>query len=81
MLIAYLLSKISKNRPYKYSKNNYIIVIESIIESLILKDYEVYNIPDKIPKLKFTEREIKYLEKKSYLWSKVHKSIDELIEK
>ncbi len=81
ILIAYLLSRISKNRPYKYGKNNYIIVIESIIESLILKDYEVYSIPDKVPKLKFTEREIKYLEKKSYLWSKVHKSINELIEK
>lgn len=81
ILIAYILSKISKNRPYKYGKNNYILVIENIIESLILKDYEIYNIPDKVPKLKFTKKEIQYLEKKSYLWKKVHNSINELIEK
>ncbi len=81
IILAYLLSKTSKNRPYRYGKNNYIIVVESIIESLILKDYEIYNIPEKIPKLKFTEKEIKYLEKKSYLWNKVNKSINELIEK
>jgi len=81
ILIAYILSKASKNRPYKYGKNNYILVIENIIESLILKDYETYNIPDKVPKLKFTKKEIQYLEKKSYLWKKVHNSINELIEK
>jgi len=79
-LISFFLSKLSRTKPFKFKENNRIIVVESIIESLILKDFENYFIPDKIPKLHISSGEIKYLEKRSYLWNKVNKSIMEIIE-
>jgi hypothetical protein len=78
--ISFMLSKLSRTKPFKFKENNRIIVMESIIESLILKDYENYLIPDNIPKLKLTHDEIKYMEKRSYLWNKINKSIMEIIE-
>jgi hypothetical protein len=78
--ISFFLSKLSRTKPFKFKANNRIIVIESIIESLILNDFENYFIPDKIPKLRISSGEIKYLEKRSYLWNKVNKSIMEIIE-
>ena len=77
---ALVLSKISKTKPYKFKENNRIIVMESIMESLILKDYENYLIPDRLPKLHISRNEVRYMEKRSYLWNKVNKSIMEIIE-
>ena len=77
---ALVLSKISKTKPYKFKENNRIIVMESIMESLILKDYENYLIPNRLPKLHIGRNEVRYMEKRSYLWNKVNKSIMEIIE-
>lgn len=38
-LLAYLGSKFSRVKPVSYSRNNYVILMESILESLILKEY------------------------------------------
>ena len=38
-LMAYLGSKISRVKPVAYNRNNYVILMESILESLILREY------------------------------------------
>jgi hypothetical protein len=77
---SFLFSKLSKIKPFKFKENNKIIVIENIMESLILKDYERYHTPASIPKLQISRKEVEYLEKRSYLWNKVNKSIKEIID-
>jgi hypothetical protein len=47
---------------------------------LILKDFENYFIPVTIPKLHISSTELNYMEKRSYLWNKVNKSIMEIIQ-
>ncbi|MCL4349539.1 hypothetical protein [Ferroplasma acidiphilum] len=78
--ISLLLSKLSRTKPYKFKENNRIIVMEGIMESLILKDFENYFIPVTIPKLHISSTELNYMEKRSYLWNKVNKSIMEIIQ-
>ncbi len=78
--ISFLLSKLSGIKPYKFKENNRIIVMESIMESLILKDFENYFIPNPIPKLRISSNELEYMEKRSYLWNKINKSIMEIIQ-
>jgi hypothetical protein len=78
--ISYILSRFSGVKPFKYNINNRIIVMESIMESLVLKDYENYITPGSIPKLKLTGNEIRYMEKRSELWNKINKSIMGIIQ-
>lgn len=77
---SFLISKLSRIKPFKFKENNKIIVVESIMESLILKDYENYYIPDSIPKLQISKKEVEYMEKRSELWNKVNNSIKGIIE-
>ncbi len=79
ILLAGFLARFSMNKPYKYSKNNYIIIIESIIESLILEDYKFYNDNKIVPKFMLSRKEIEYLTEKSELWNKVNHSLKEII--
>ena len=83
--ISFIISKFSKIKPskhdYKKTKtNNRITVMESIVESLVLKDYENYYIPDSIPKLSISKDEINYMEKRSKLWRNINKSIADIIQ-
>ncbi len=80
ILLAKLLARFSRIRPYKYHKNNYIIIIETIIESLVLEDYKFYNSDKTMSKFKLSRNEINYLKEKSELWYKVNNSLRELIE-
>ena len=82
---AFIISKFSGLKPFKHSykknrMNNKIIVMESIVESLVLKDYENYYIPQSIPKLLISRDEINYMEKRSKLWRNINKSIAGIIQ-
>ncbi|MEM0139212.1 MAG: hypothetical protein QXZ44_01160 [Ferroplasma sp.] len=78
-LISYIASKFTGPKRYRGGQNNYIIIMEIIIESILLKDYENY-FPDLAStKLELSQSEINYLAKKSYLWQKVNKSLPLII--
>ncbi len=79
-LISYISSRLSYIKPYKNGLNNYIIIIESIIESLILKDYENYFPGNEIPLLHIPAEEQEYLNRKSELWVKLEKSLPSIID-
>ncbi len=78
--LSYIVARFAKIKPFKYKVNNRIIVMESIMESLVLKDYENYIIPDSIPKLRMSRDEIRYMERRSELWNKINTSIMGIVE-
>lgn len=78
--VSFILSRFSRLKPFKFGINNKVMVMESIMESLVLKDYENYITPESVPKLKLTRNEIRYMEKRSELWNKINKSIAGIIQ-
>lgn len=73
--LAFLLSRISKIKPFRYDRNNYLIVLESILESLVLREYTRIDVADIPIRFKMSEVQISYLEKKSKLYTRIKDSM------
>ncbi|AAT43849.1 hypothetical protein [Picrophilus oshimae] len=81
VIISYILSKFSRIKPYKTrARNNYVAVMEAILESIIIKDYELYTVENAVEKIKISKKELTYLKKHSRLWSRIKSNIDEIVE-
>ncbi|WP_393972030.1 hypothetical protein OXIME_000631 [Oxyplasma meridianum] len=74
---AYVLSKISSVKPYKFDRNNYLIVLESILESLVLKEYTRIETTDMPIRFRITDKQASYLMEKSKLYRDIKDSIIE----
>ena len=75
--IAYALSRISGIKPFRYDRNNYLVVLESILESLVLKEYTRIDSTDMPIRFRMSGTQISYLREKSSLYSRIKDSIVE----
>ena len=73
--IAYALSKISPIKPFRFDRNNYLVVLESLLESLVLKEYTRIDTTDMPIRFKMSDMQISYLKDKSRLYSNIKDSI------
>lgn len=69
VFIAYLRSSFSKTRPVKMGQNNYLMLMDRLLESIILSDYKKFNDFKAKPLLKLTSDQYRYLEKSSKSWN------------
>lgn len=79
--LAFLRLKFSRRLDHTSKKSNFTIIMEALFESVILNDYEKYEIPGKPMKLYLEPTEIKYLKKKSDVFRKVSRSLFTMFEK
>jgi hypothetical protein len=73
--IAYALSKVSSIKPFRFDRNNYLVVLESLLESLVLKEYTRIDTTDMPIRFKMSDIQISYLKDKSRLYSNIKDSI------
>lgn len=73
-ILAYLGSRISRLKPVSYNRNNYVILMESILESLILREY--LKMPDINEEISWhiDRTHIRFLELKSKLFREMKDS-------
>jgi len=74
---AYILSRISAIKPYRFDRNNYLVVLESLLESLVLKEYTRIDTTDMPIRFRMSVKQISYLKEKSKLYSNIKDSIVE----
>lgn len=74
---AYSLSRISAIKPFRFDRNNYLVVLESLLESLVLKEYTRIDTTDMPIRFKMSDKQISYLREKSKLYSNIKDSIVE----
>lgn len=72
-------TRFSKTKPLRYDKSNYLIFIESVIESLVIRDYLRFDRPDDRISLGLTKDEINYLGVRSRIWEQVKGSLSQYI--
>lgn len=77
--LLYMVSKISRIKPYKFDRNNYLILMENIFESLVLKDFTRYGLEDIKANMMLTREEINYLKNRSRLYRDVIYSINQYV--
>jgi|GEM_PF-1557021 len=74
---AYILSRISAIKPFRFDRNNYLVVLESLLESLVLKEYTRIDTTDMPIRFRMSVKQISYLREKSKLYSNIKDSIVE----
>ena len=72
---SYLGSKFSKIKPFRFDRNNYLVFMESVFESLVIQDYKRIDNFSADIKLGLSEEESNYLLKKSRLFNEVYGSL------
>lgn len=75
--VAYALSRISRIKPFRFDRNNYLVVLESLLESLVLKEYTRIDTTDMPIRFRMSDTQISYLREKSKLYSNIKDSIVE----
>jgi hypothetical protein len=64
-------SKFSRVRTLKYDRSNYLIFMENVMESIVIKDFLRFDRPEDRISLGLTGNEVKYLQKKSKTWGQI----------
>lgn len=77
--ILYAISRISRVKPYRFDRNNYLILMENVFESLVLKDFARYGMEDVKANMMLTKEEINYLKARSRLYRDVIYSINQYV--
>ncbi len=72
---AFLYSRMKNPKVGKVYKNSYVIFMESMFESVILKEYKRFDSFNKPLRISITEDENKYLMEKSDIWKKVRNTM------
>jgi hypothetical protein len=72
-------TKFSSVRAVRFDRNNYLVFMESLAESLILKDHLRFDRPEDRITLGLSRSEITYLTKKSKTWQQVKDSLNAYI--
>ena len=77
-LIAYLMSKFSTTKPTRYTKNNFLILFEGILESMVLREYlKISELPVDAT-LELDQVHLAYLKNKSKLFNDLKSSASKL---
>ena len=79
--LAYMRIKLSRKVKRDSGKSNFTIMMEALFESVILNEFEKYEIPGKPMRLYLEPDDIKYLQKKSDVFGKIKKTILGMFEK
>ena len=72
-------TKFSSVRAVRFDRNNYLVFMESLAESLILKDHLRFDRPEDRITIGLSRSEITYLTKKSKTWQRVKDSLNAYI--
>ena len=72
---AYIYSRIKSPKVRKKDKNIYVTFMESMFESIILKEYKRFDTFTKPLRISITEDENRYLLARSEIWKKVRPSM------
>lgn len=78
-IVSYAGSKFSKIKPYKFDRNNYLVFMESVFESLVIQDYKRIDSSAADIALNLSEVESNYLLKKSRLFNEVYGTLSSFI--
>ena len=77
-LIAYIMSKFAATKPTRYSKNNFLILFEGILESMVLREYlKISELPVEAT-LELDQVHLAYLKSKSKLFNDLKSSASKL---
>jgi len=76
--VAYILAKFAATKPNRYSKNNFLILFESILESVVLKEYLKISELSIDASLELDRVHLIYLKNKSKLFSDLESSVSNL---
>lgn len=79
LALLYAGIKVSRIKPYKFDRNNFLILMESIFESLVLRDFARYGINDIKANMILTKEEIEYLKSESKVYRDVIYSISQYV--
>lgn len=77
--LLYLVSRISRIKPFRFDRNNYLILMENIFESLVLKDFARYGLENMQANMVLSSEEVNYLRKRSRLYKDVIYSINKYV--
>ncbi len=77
--LLYAFSRLSKVKPYRFDRNNYLVLMENVFESLILRDYARYGMEDIKANMMLTSGEVKYLKNRSKLYRDVLFSMSQYV--
>ncbi|MHB1709305.1 MAG: glycosyltransferase family 2 protein [Thermoplasmataceae archaeon] len=72
-------TRFSTVRAVRFDRNNYLVFMESLAESLILKDHLRFDRPEDRITLGLSRNELAYLARKSKTWRQVRDSLDTYI--
>ncbi len=79
--LAYLKARLKRGRSTYSKKSNFTILMESLFESIILNEYQKFEVNGKPMRLSLGPMELKYLENKSDVFVKVKNTLSMLIQK
>lgn len=67
-LFSLFISRASRVKPYRLEVNNFVSVMDEILESLILGDFKRYTDFTEMPKLSISETDLKFLRAEGKVW-------------
>lgn len=77
--VCFVGTRFSLVRAVRFDRNNYLVFMESLAESLILKDHLRFDRPEDRITLGLSRSELTYLTRKSKTWRQVKDSLDAYI--
>lgn len=77
--LLYAASRLRRLKPFRFDRNNYLILMENIFESLVLKDFARYGVEDIKANMLLTHEEIRYLRERSRLYRDAVYSISQYV--
>lgn len=77
--ILFLVSRISRIKPFRFDRNNYLVLMENIFESLVLKDFARYGLEETEANMVLSSEEVNYLRNRSRLYKDVIYSINKYV--
>ncbi|MEM0156322.1 MAG: hypothetical protein QW597_06980 [Thermoplasmataceae archaeon] len=72
-------TKFSWVRSLRYDRSNYLIFMEDVIESLVIRDFLRFDRPEDRISLGLTRNEVRYMQKKSKTWRQVSDTLSKHI--
>ena len=81
VLVSYAGSRFSRIKPFRFDRNNYLVFMESVFESLVIQDYKRIDSFTADIALDISEVESNYLMKKSRLFNEVYGSLSSFLRK
>ncbi len=79
LLLSHISAKLSRERKDPDRRNNYLVFMETMFESLVLGEYQKFETFGKEVRISLTSMEKSYLFRRSELWKKVNRSIQRYI--